>query len=88
MAAATNGPSGGEHPLEQPWQLYLHFPTFTQSIESYASEAYQASGSDGMVWCVVFVGFGLGAGGWGLLSPVGYVRTSTIPQLNRPHPPN
>jgi len=44
---AANGPSSSaaaaaeEHALEQPWQLYLHYPTFTQSIESYASEAYQ-----------------------------------------------
>lgn len=47
MSSSTaNGPSSadsGEHALEQPWQLYLHYPTFTQSIENYASEAYQAS---------------------------------------------
>lgn len=41
-AATANGPSSTEeHALEQPWQLYLHYPTFTQSIENYASEAYQ-----------------------------------------------
>jgi len=37
--------SGGpevEHPLQQPWQLYLHYPTITQSLESYGKEAYQA----------------------------------------------
>lgn len=65
---AANGPSsssggGAEHPLEQPWQLYLHYPTFTQSLENYASEAYQARLACccgcGVLWVVVGRGVGL-----------------------------
>jgi hypothetical protein len=48
MENGTSSSDGGpeaEHPLQQPWQLYLHYPTITtitQSLESYGKEAYQA----------------------------------------------
>jgi len=41
-SSSSGGGPEAEHPLQQPWQLYLHYPTLTQSLESYGKEAYQA----------------------------------------------
>lgn len=41
-SSSISSTNGQDHPLQQPWQLYLHYPTVTQALESYGKEAYQA----------------------------------------------